>query len=254
MRHRSSRPAFTLIELLVVIAIIAVLIALLLPAVQQAREAARRAQCKNHLKQMVLAMHNYAETFSVLPPGHLYRPLGGTGAGGKGWSWASQLLPFIDAAALYNQFDFNYTLAGTLEGSTTTSSAVPGCNNKELASTILPWARCPSSTADATATNGGVGLLGRFDALAVTSYKASGGSFHDNASGLPTNVQERYNGLFFRDSAISFRDITDGTSNTIAIGEAANWDLTRNGRLFGGVAQAAGTTNGSSFWFIGNGE
>ena len=102
------RPGFTLIELLVVIAIIAVLIALLLPAVQQAREAARRTQCRNNLKQFGLAIHNYHDNFNLVPPGWI----GVTGnqpdvSGINGWSWASRLLPQLDQSALYNQINFN---------------------------------------------------------------------------------------------------------------------------------------------------
>src|ERR1700749_1706914 len=91
---------FTLVELLVVIAIIAVLIALLLPAVQQAREAARRSQCKNNLKQIALALHNYHDTYNALPWG------GTTGNGGDvemALTWRYSILPFIDQAPLFNQ-------------------------------------------------------------------------------------------------------------------------------------------------------
>src|SRR5436190_7695238 len=91
-----KRRAFTLIELLVVIAIIAVLIALLLPAVQQAREAARRSQCKNNLKQFGLAMHNYHDTYKVFP----------SASGGNGFSPHARILPYMDQAPLYNTLNF----------------------------------------------------------------------------------------------------------------------------------------------------
>ena len=111
---KMQRPkrGFTLIELLVVIAIIAILIALLLPAVQQAREAARRSQCKNNLKQLGLALHNYHETFSVLPPAHIGRcttpRLMATGL--------TMLLPYLDQAPLYNMYNSS--------GSATTHSSI----------------------------------------------------------------------------------------------------------------------------------
>ncbi|WP_437206896.1 DUF1559 domain-containing protein [Planctomicrobium sp. SH664] len=249
---------FTLIELLVVIAIIAVLIALLLPAVQQAREAARRSQCKNNLKQMGLALHNYLDTFGVFPIGHCYRPSGsaasGNSGGGKGWSWATLLLPYLDGGNVYNSLNLSATMADTKEGSTTAGPVFPGSNNKAFVSTPMPWALCPSSATPLTGANGGTGLPGRFDALATTNYKASAGSFQGSESGFQSHPStERYNGLFFRDSNISLRDVTDGSSNTIAIGEN-NWELSQIGRLYGAVAQAGGTTNGGSFWFLSNGE
>lgn len=104
------RKAFTLIELLVVIAIIGVLVALLLPAVQQAREAARRAQCRNQLKQLGLALHNYVDAYSILPPGGT-RPLAESIINGAnnswGTCWTTRLLPYIDQANLYNQYNFD---------------------------------------------------------------------------------------------------------------------------------------------------
>src|SRR5262245_42410440 len=108
-RRRAS--AFTLIELLVVIAIIAVLVALLLPAVQQAREAARRSQCKNNLKQFGLALHNYHEAFSTFPmaetnPSNGPACNGGPGAGWCGFSVHVMLLPYLDQGPLYNQINF----------------------------------------------------------------------------------------------------------------------------------------------------
>ena len=93
-RHRTTRQAFTLIELLVVIAIIAILIALLLPAVQQAREAARRTQCRNHLKQLALALHNYHDTHGVLPSGYIVE---------TGWGWGTMVLPPMDQGPLFNE-------------------------------------------------------------------------------------------------------------------------------------------------------
>src|SRR6059036_1967376 len=96
MRH--LRSAFTLVELLVVIAIIGVLVALLLPAVQAAREAARRAQCSNNLKQLSLALHNYENTHNTLPP---------AGIDSNQMSWTVLLLPFFEQQALYDQFNFN---------------------------------------------------------------------------------------------------------------------------------------------------
>ena len=96
---------FTLIELLVVIAIIAILIALLLPAVQQAREAARRSSCKNNLKQLVLALHNYESTFGLLPPGYLHK-FNGDVANHMGFSWGAMVLPQLEETALSSTSTF----------------------------------------------------------------------------------------------------------------------------------------------------
>ena len=101
------RRGFTLIELLVVIAIIAVLIALLLPAVQQAREAARRTQCKNNLKQMGLALHNYHDTYNGFPNGNI-----ASAAGGWGMSWYMRILPYVDQAPVFNKLTFSGTHPG----------------------------------------------------------------------------------------------------------------------------------------------
>jgi len=255
---QTLRRGFTLIELLVVIAIIAILIALLLPAVQQAREAARRTQCKNNLKQLGLGLHNYLDVHRSFPIGHQYRPTGvGAGVGahfGKGWSVFTYLLPYMDQGPLFNQLNMNLSMAGVREDPAgPAGTVIDGGANKRLVSTVVPWARCPSSTAPGTFANGSAGQAGYFESLAVTSYKASAGSFHDNSSGYPFNDQNRYNGLFHRDSIVQLRDLSDGTSNVIAIGEA-NWRLSQNGRLFGGLSAASGLTNGSSFWFLGNGE
>ncbi len=113
MSRANHRAAFTLIELLVVIAIIATLVAILLPAVQQAREAARRSSCKNNLKQMALAMHNYHDTYNALPFGALatyYRPgwgrMNNSWEGGvDGLSWMPRIFPFVEQGALYDQMN-----------------------------------------------------------------------------------------------------------------------------------------------------
>lgn len=136
VRHSRRRSGFTLIELLVVIAIIAVLIGLLLPAVQQAREAARRAACKNHMKQIGLAIHNYEETHGVFPPGWIVskppqQPLVDDDVERENYfGWATMILPFVESSPLYSRFNFSIKMN---EGV-----------NRPLVSTVINMHRCPT--------------------------------------------------------------------------------------------------------------
>lgn len=211
-----KRHGFTLIELLVVIAIIAILIALLLPAVQQAREAARRSTCKNNMKQLGLAMHNYHETHRAFPI-NLYGGYGDTAnVGGytqtsKSWGWPVHLLPFIDQSPLYNQCD-------------------PG-NNTIIGSghiaTVVPIFLCPSDPSGGVIIESTSYTTGSIN-VAIINYKgvmgsdwnwgaytnnvvSAGDAFTDNNGLLYT--------LNYRKSK-KMRDIVDGTSNTTVIGES----------------------------------
>jgi len=226
---KSLRKGFTLIELLVVIAIIAVLIALLLPAVQQAREAARRSQCKNQLKQIGLAMHNYHEVYNMLPPGYITNTAGTT----PYWSWAFSILPQTDGATVYNTLN---------SGNTIVTTVVSGANVQQLAALTnpLPNFLCPSDTAPPTNTNRGIGVSINGDtngAVATSSYVAAhnvgvSGTGTTNAWGSAlfsatfnsTIPQSGYVGAFGQNSSTGFRDVTDGTSNTIFVGERA-WKI-----------------------------
>lgn len=200
MRTRSRR-AFTLIELLVVIAIIAILIALLLPAVQQAREAARRTQCKNNIKQIGLALHNYHDTFRVFPPGNAtcFTCLGYTGwaAGGtQGHNFTAGILPYIDQAPLYNTFNWRVGYDYDNTGSdTATINAVK---------TVLPAYMCPSSTTDA------IFFYNASKANAVTHYVGIAGT---------TPTAAATSGTFFINSSVHIGKMTDGTSNVLVVGE-----------------------------------
>jgi len=239
------RRGFTLIELLVVIAIIAVLIALLLPAVQQAREAARRTQCKNHLKQMGIALHNYVDVNRCFPIGHQHRGIfdgvadsaGAAGNGGAGFAWSTYILPYTDQTPLYNKFDTSFPLSNT--------SYPASVRNAALAATVIPWARCPSDTAPPTANTGAAGLIGAIRPQATTSYTASSGSHDGNQAGWPFNNQDRRNGIFYRDSNILIANILDGLSNTICVGEVT-WELAPESRMFGAVNPNNGWANGNS--------
>ncbi len=215
---RAGCRAFTLIELLVVIAIIAVLVALLLPAVQQAREAARRSQCKNNLKQLGLALHNYHDTLNILPPGVMGAP--GTDKGSL-WGWGTMILPYLDQAPLYNSLSSfpngksSYTgLPASGFNAAMTSFTPPNL----LLQSVLPIFRCPSDVgADLVNVPPG-GLNGsrrdNTNQFGRANYAAVVGSTYDPSSGLLVG-----NGAFGESSSIRFRDFTDGLSNTFLVGE-----------------------------------
>lgn len=209
---RSRRKGFTLIELLVVIAIIAVLIALLLPAVQQAREAARRAQCKNNLKQIGLALHNYHDNFNSLPPAWV----GVEAATGRawvdgvnGWGWASKILPQLDQAPLYNQINFSLPLNDSV--------------NAALRVTKIAPYRCPSDIGPDQWTirdDSGNPLAD----LATASYVGNFGIEEiDSCEGQPPGFQCAGSGVLYHNARVRFADMTDGVSNTMLAAERRTW-------------------------------
>ncbi len=188
-RSAANRIGFTLIELLVVIAIIAILIALLLPAVQAAREAARRTQCKNNLKQLGLALHNYHDVFSVFPPGGTYRA--GT-VQPAGWSIQARLLPYIEQANLRNLIDFSQ------------GYSVQPLVTRTRVATLM----CPSEINDKEYVDGPTTYW-------PLNYAANYGEwFLWNPAGGQFGT-----GAFGPNSRTSMRDFTDGSSNTLAMAE-----------------------------------
>ena len=208
---------FTLVALLVVIAIIGILVGLLLPAVQSAREAARRMQCSNNLKQIGLALHNYHDAHKRFPPGIVQQQAdpqfvaGGTAANTvnntESWAWGAFLLPYIEQGALYEQAGIG---RGALLQSVATTWALTPINSY----------RCPSDTAPAVRVN--VGFTVRFGPWATSNYKANCSHAGCGISGST--------GIFWRSNApgeggtpsnMGIANLTDGTSNTIAIGEIA---------------------------------
>lgn len=233
--NRRRRPGFTLIELLVVIAIIAVLIALLLPAVQQSREAARRSQCKNNLKQLGLALHNYHDTYSVFPAsGYAVGP-GATDSmtGGSTPAIAKQsntsgfvmLLPQLEQAPMYTSWSFNDAASWSYNGATHSASTVLGNPdvNAPISLKKMQVLTCPSD-------NGSFFYQGKDQYYGISANTAGGyrtnyefsvhyGLYNDPHYWQALSVFQRP--LFGFDSASSIRDVTDGTSNTAAMIEQA---------------------------------
>jgi len=202
-----SRPGFTLIELLVVIAIIAVLVALLLPAVQQAREAARRAQCKNNLKQIGLAIANYESNFGCIPT------TVSTDGGSHGPTAWTHMLLYLDQQPLYDNLSevgFGSHVNYWLGSANANTAIVRGL----LSSKLIPGLKCPSSPLNDFQTQSGAQLMWH-------SYTLIAGS--DIHTTTDNNVYDGANhsagGVFPGNRRILMRDITDGTSNVMAIGE-----------------------------------
>jgi prepilin-type processing-associated H-X9-DG protein len=194
-----------LVELLVVIAIIGILIALLLPAVQAAREAARRMQCSSRMKQVALALHNYQNALQVFPPGCIDDGVRQR----QQWGWAVFILPYLEKGSLYRELAPNQRrLVDVL--------------NDPVARTLIqqPMAvfRCPSDRTPETLQ--GTEQIRDLDGEAPVGTDFFGGTSNFmGVAGFWDIGDEPANGIFFPNSAIDFRDIRDGTSNTFALGE-----------------------------------
>ena len=200
MRLASVRRAFTLIELLVVIAIIAVLIALLVPAVQKVREAASRTQCLNNLKQIGLALHAHHDDKKAFPPGYQASGAYVNGASDTtpGWGWGAFILPYLDQGPLYAQLNFSQPI-----------------QNSPAIQTMLAVYRCPSDIAPPTAFAVPDGFGNAVCSAAPSSYAGCVGGDESDTAG-PNGL-----GILYRNSRTRMTDVSDGTSNTLLVGERA---------------------------------
>jgi prepilin-type N-terminal cleavage/methylation domain-containing protein len=229
--HR--RAAFTMIELLAVIAITSILMVLLLPAVQQAREAARRAQCRNHLKQVSLALHSYHDTHHRLPPGAVcIGDCDGSSQEGldprsDSWSatWVTLILPYLDQAPLYNRYNFQ--------------AGVRAPDNQLVTEQRLTVLQCPTQSVAPILDN-------RNLRLARGTYGANFGQI-DAMKWI--GFEQNYRGLFHGSAqwGAMWRDVTDGSSNTLLLGElvANRFEADNDTRGAWGLVACASISGGS---------
>lgn len=233
----TRRAGFTLIELLVVIAIIAILIALLLPAVQKVREAAARMQCANNLKQMGIAIHSYHDALGYIPPARLEEAIQDNGASYKAIFWSGLILPYLEQSNLFN----------SISGFNAATDWTTGAFAAALA-TPLPVYRCPSAAEAPTYNSLGInrapinygvcttGLVSNpaFGHAAENWNHMDDGSagavhFTINGTSYAELVHARFDGVFVHNAKRRMAAITDGTSNTVGMGERCRPD----GAVFG---------------------
>jgi prepilin-type N-terminal cleavage/methylation domain-containing protein len=273
--QRQRRRGFTLVELLVVIAIIGILVALLLPAVQAAREAARRMSCSNNMKQMGLALHNYHDTYKTLPYGEgAFQTPGSVGrVGGGNWNgpnWRIHILPYIEQGPIYSQLNFAYTFDACRPG----FNSAAGGPNSVLSGYTVPVYRCPSSSlaingreVAPSPTNNNthnaqlidyVGVQGAaYDEAFTESDPLSPFATFGTCSGA-TGYGGIYcsNGTLVPNKPMKFADITDGTSNTLAVAEQSGPIIDLNGarrrdirsNYYGGWSGNTGNTTPGPSW------
>jgi prepilin-type N-terminal cleavage/methylation domain-containing protein/prepilin-type processing-associated H-X9-DG protein len=212
-----SRLAFTLVELLVVVAIIGILIALLLPAVQAAREAARRAQCQNNLKQLGLSLLNYESSMKCFPPGYICNTVNGAPTTTRGWSWVVMLLPYMEQSPLYQTLDpKDFTCDNVINVSVNGTSMTPtnsGTTLNALVGTSIGGMVCPTDQSPTLLPN-------TYHSFGTSGTMLPATSNYIGVMGLYDDTGLGYNdGFLPGGNCIKIRDIIDGTSNTMAVGE-----------------------------------
>jgi prepilin-type N-terminal cleavage/methylation domain-containing protein/prepilin-type processing-associated H-X9-DG protein len=222
------RSGFTLVELLVVIAIIGILIALLLPAVQAAREAARRAQCNNNLKQIGLALHNYHDTFKSFPPGWVY-----FGSNQPEFGWAVFSMPFMEQKPLYDAIDPNVRKLRDLFKTGAAQADI------DLLQTVVDGYKCPSDDSPDLNSLAAFGA-DPFD-IATANYKGSCGS--ENLGKGDENT-----GLLYGNSKVNFAAIRDGSANTFAVGELNSF---QSSAVWAGVGKTDSLNNTGVYRTVG---
>jgi len=253
--HSKNRRAwgFTLIELLVVIAIIAILIALLLPAVQQAREAARRTQCRNQMKQLGIALHNYHDNFNVMPPGAVNPGVDAIAqlpysnnctVECRNIVWSLAILPYIEQTALYNQINFSLPITKAQR-----SGTGPATDQGALFTFEVTAFRCPSDVPYAEPLNqGGQGHYAITNGRR-SSYWFPARTIMEDLTSTWAGESTTTRGMFGINGACRLTDVKDGTSNTMMLVESP---FRKNATVYGPWWNGWNYTNGVVFGQVPN--
>ncbi|WP_449314216.1 DUF1559 family PulG-like putative transporter [Rubripirellula tenax] len=241
--HAKPPRAFTLIELLVVIAVIGILVGLLLPAVQAAREAARRMQCSNNVKQIALALHTYHDTHQSMPTSMTGSDQHAGGAGSGFHSWLARILPNIEQAALHEQIHFDQPLADrtdyAADGDYIDYTLSPGHPDEKAAGSMVPTYLCPSDPGSIVQFSLGIPTAPGSYAGNIGWPRLSTGPGVTTPLAKQNGVIGLYNPVSvdqWQQPRIRFADIRDGLSNTIAIGERVIAQVFESTDMFGGSA------------------
>ncbi|MDB5335239.1 MAG: xcpT 9 [Planctomycetaceae bacterium] len=227
--HKTRRSGFTLVELVAVAGAVSLMGTQIFDAILQAREASNRSQCKNNLKQIGLALHNYHDTFVKLPPGWIggdANPKQPNVFGLNGWGWQAMITPFVDQAPLYNKINFNASVADPA--------------NAAAVGKTFPILRCPSDPFNKKTWTIKDADGKDIAPVATANYVASFGTsdFSKCEKMKPGEVCEG-DGLFYHNSALGFRDIKDGLSNTLAVGERSTSEKMNRMTTWSGVFPTA---------------